>query len=108
MLILAAIVMTAIGVWLYQSASFAAANKLPPKLQAPLISKFAVDPYIWREPAFRSLRKRYSIAQVLLILALVLWALIAMGHHAGAAAALWLMAGVLAFFLLYRVLRHGL
>jgi hypothetical protein len=107
MLVLTAILVTAMGAWLSQSVFFAAVAKLPPKLQEPLTNRFAVDPYIWTEPAFRPLRRRYAIGQALLILAFALWAMVAIPHRIDIAAGFGFVAGVGAIFLGYRILRNG-
>jgi hypothetical protein len=108
MLVLAAILTTAAGLWVFQSVFFQAVAKLPRPLQEPLTQRFAVDPYIWTEPGFRPFRRRYALSQGLIILGLVMWALIALPYRADMGAALALLAGIVAVFLLYRLLRHGL
>ena len=108
MLILVAILVTAIGAWVSQSVFYAAVAKLPPSLQEPFTSRFAVDPYIWTEPAFRPLRRRYAGGQALLILAFALWALITVPHQTEFGVALGVIAGAGAIFLGYRVLSNGL
>ena len=108
MLILVAIVVTALGAWLSQTTFFAAVAKLPAPLQEPMTSRFAVDPYIWTESAFRPLRRRYAAGQALLILAFALWALVAIPHRTDIAVALGVVAGAGATFLGYRILRYGL
>lgn len=106
--IIAAIVATVIGTWLSQSVFFEAVAKLPPTLQDPLTSRYAVDPYIWTESAFRPLRKRYALGNGLLIIAFALWALIAMPYQTGLGAALAGIAVIGLIFLGYRMLRYGL
>lgn len=108
MFVLVAILATAIGVWLFQSVFFQAVAKLPLQLQEPLAQRFAVDPYIWTEPAFRPLRRRYALSHGLIILGLAMWALVALPYRTDMAAAFALLAGILAVFLFYRLLRHGL
>lgn len=108
MLVLAAILATAAGLWLFQSVFFQAVAKLPPPLQEPLTQRFAVDPYIWTEPAFRRFRRRYALSHVLIIAGFGLWALVALPFRVDIAAALAFVAGVGAVFLIYRLLRFGL
>ena len=107
-LVLLAIVVTAFGAWLSQAVFFAAAAKLPPNLQEPFTMRFAVDPYIWNEPVFRPLRRRYAAGHALLTVAFALWAVVALPHRIDIAAGLGLVAGVGAILLIYRIFRHGL
>lgn len=108
MLVLAAILTMALGLWLLQSVWYAAIAKLPPKFQDELMGRYAIDPYMWTEPSFRPLRRRYVISNALIVLSFALWALVGLRERADVAIGFGLVAAIGAFFLFYRLLRHGL
>jgi len=108
-LILVALVLTGIGIWLFQNAFFEASGKVASHLQDPQTVRYAVDPYIWSPAASRKLRRRYAAGHAIFSAAVLLWAWII--WTSGAA----LMAGILtvmaigmAGMLAFRAIRHGL
>ena len=109
MLELAAIALTGIGIWLFQSAYFEASAKVASHLQDPVTVRSAVDPYIWSPAAPRNLRRRYAAGHGIFSAAVLLWAWI-IGATGATVMAMILtvmaigMAGVLAF----RAIRYGL
>lgn len=107
-LVFAAILTMALSLWLLQSVWYAAVAKLPPKFQDELTSRYAIDAYMWTEPSFRPLRRRYIISGALFILSLALWVLVALPEQTELAMGIGLVAAIGAFILFYRLLRHGL
>jgi hypothetical protein len=108
-LILVALVLTGIGVWLFQSASFEASDKVATHLRDPLTVRFAVDPYIWSPACPRPLRRRYAIGHVIWAVAVALWAMVAWANDVSLLAViLAVMAMALAGLLIWRSIRHGL
>lgn len=106
---LAAIVLTGIGVWLFQSAFFEASSKVASHLQDSLTVRFAVDPYIWSPSASRRLRRRYVVAQAILAVAALLWAQVAWTSDLRPVAIiLTVMAIGIVCLLTFRSIRHGL